>query len=177
MSIWSVRVGLENGRTGVSSIHSQSKDIGMRPEYNCAVMKSCFRATCYVLFLCALGLILACGTNTHDCDLTGVRVSPQSATANHSSPAPANSQQFTAFGEIPEGCAIAQSNLTNVTWSVSDTQDVSISNTHDQTYGLATCINATSGPVTVTGTAPAGNPPCPTCPVQSVSGTARLTCQ
>ncbi len=139
-------------------------------------MKNCFKATCYVSFLCAVGLILACGADTHNCDLTGLTVSPQSATANHSAAAPANSQQFSAFPQTPVGCAVAQTTLTTVTWSVSDAQNVSISNAHDQTYGVATCINAISAPVTVTGTAPAGNPPCPTCPVRSVSGTASLTC-
>ena len=46
---------------------------------------------------------------------------------------------------VPEGRAIAQSNLTNVTWTVSDTQNVSISNVHDATYGVATCIKRDIG--------------------------------
>lgn len=153
-------------------IRSESK-------YNPAAMKKYFKIACFVLFLSALAMSVACGTNTN-CALSGVRISPQSATANHNALAPANSQQFTAFPEVPNGCAISQSNLVNATWSVSDPENVSISNAHDLTYGLATCVNATAGPVTVTATAPTGNttPPCPDCPVQvSVSGTASLTCE
>lgn len=62
-------------------------------------------------------------------------------------------------------------NLLNVTWSVSDATNVSISNVKGMTFGTATCLAPTAGPVTVTATLPAsanGG--------QAVSGTAALTC-
>jgi hypothetical protein len=61
--------------------------------------------------------------------------------------------RFAAFGSgLIAGCTSTQSNLMNVTWSVTDAQNVTISNTKDVTFGVATCVNATSGPVTVTAT-------------------------
>jgi len=64
------------------------------------------------------------------------------------------------------------SNLMNVSWSVSDTTNVSISNAKDITFGTATCLGRTSGPVVVTATLPAS-----ASSGQAVSGTAALTCK
>ena len=79
------------------------------------------------------------------------------------------SQQFLAFGQATAGCASVASNLTSTQWSVSDQQNVTISNTPGPTYGSATCLDTTAGPVTVTATVPAGH--------ATVSGTATLSCQ
>ncbi|HEX7288756.1 MAG TPA: hypothetical protein VF532_21405, partial [Candidatus Angelobacter sp.] len=83
---------------------------------------------------------------------------------------PGNSQQFSAFQtSAPNGCAFALSNLQTVTWTVSDTVNASISNTHDVTFGVATCINAAASSITVTATTPPSNP-------VKVTATGSLTC-
>jgi len=126
------------------------------------------------LFMLA-GLFLAlagCGGKTNTvCKITGMSVSPNTATINHAAVAPGNMQQFDAFQTAaPAGCAFALSNLTTVTWTVSDPVNVSIGATsHDPNFGQATCKNATAGAVTVTGTAPAGDG-------TNISSTASLTC-
>ena len=121
--------------------------------------------------LAALLLTLAgCGGN-HVCKISTINVSPNSATINHAAAPPGNTQQFDAFQtSAPSGCAFAQSNLTTVTWTVSDPVNVSIGATsQDPNFGKATCKNATAGPVTVTGTVPAGDG-------TNVVNTASLTC-
>lgn len=54
---------------------------------------------------------------------------------------------------LSNGCAATASNLTNVSWTVSDTTNVSVTNTN----GIASmkCLGATQGSVTVTATLPA----------------------
>lgn len=123
-------------------------------------------AVCFLFSLLAAG----CGGHTTppDCSLQQITVSPLSATANHLS-SPGNTQQFLAFGMASPGCAVIQSNLTNVTWSVSDTTNVSISNVHDITFGVATCKAATAGPVTVTASMPSAKG-------GNIVATASLTC-
>jgi len=78
---------------------------------------------------------------------------------------------FLAFGGGRSGCAGTAANLSDVVWSVSDTVNVSISNAQDTTYGVATCVGATSGPVTVTATLPAAKNH-----GKTVSGSGQLTC-
>jgi hypothetical protein len=105
------------------------------------------------LALVALTLVQACGNGSYGCFFASVTVSGSSDAADHSSLSPGNSVRFAAFGSgLTAGCFAAQSNLMNVVWSVSDPKNVSISNAKDQTYGVATCLGATSGAVTVTAT-------------------------
>jgi len=107
--------------------------------------------------LCLLTLEQGCGSGSAVlCFFTTVNVSATtSSTADHSAIAPGNQVHFNAFGSgLTAGCVASQSNLTNVTWSVSDPADVSISNAGDPTYGTATCLHATPGAVTVTATLP-----------------------
>ena len=101
--------------------------------------------------------------------VTGIRVSPDRAEADHLLPAPGNQQRFLAFADVAQGCPAIQQNLTVVTWSVSSTQDATISNASDQTFGTATCRNASQNPVTVTAMLSAGG--------QILSGSASLTCR
>jgi len=125
-----------------------------------------------------VGLILltlalsGCGSrriDTTNCNLTGISVSPQNGTANHSSLPPGNSVHFNAFGTVPSGCVASQANLTNVTWSVSDPATASISNLNDSTFDTATCNGASTNPITVTATMAGSNG-------TNLSGTAMLTC-
>ncbi|SRR5579859_1734290 len=104
------------------------------------------------------------------CTINSISVSPATATVNHLAAPPGNTQQFSAFqASAPSGCSFQLSNLRTATWSVSDPVNVSISNVQDNTYGVATCKNATPGAVTVTATVPAGNG-------TNVTSTASLTC-
>jgi hypothetical protein len=150
--------------------------VSTRPR-NSSVILPAMKMIASVLVLCTSALFLllvdGCGGGTGKCSLSSISVSPATATADHLAVSPTNSQRFLAFGSgLPSGCVSTQSNLTNVTWSVSDTTNVSISNSQDQTFGAATCLGATSAPVTVTATLAADlhNG-------QSVSGTATLTCR
>ena len=99
-------------------------------------------------------VLAGCGGNTNNrCFIGSITVSPGSATVDHTAAPPGNTQQFAAFaGSVPQGCAVAQSNLTNVIWSVSDPVNVSIGSTPGPSFGIATCNAATAGAVTVTGT-------------------------
>jgi hypothetical protein len=124
--------------------------------------------------LCLLCLaILGCGGKspiTLACKITAINVSPGSATISHTAPLPGNTQHFDAFASaVTPGCVVSQSNLTTGSWSVSDNTNVSISNVQGATFGTATCNGATSAPVTVTATVPAGDG-------TNVSNTASLTC-
>jgi hypothetical protein len=119
-----------------------------------------------------LSLALAgCGGNANNrCFIQSINVSPGSATADHTATPPGNTQQFDAFAaSVPQGCAVIQSNLTTVIWSVSDPVNVSIGATPGPSFGLATCKAATSGAVTVTGTLNQAD-------IAPVKATASLTC-
>ncbi len=115
-------------------------------------------------------ILTGCGGSPKPiCAMTAFNVSPNTATISHAAVPPGNTQHFAAFETAATtGCAFPLSNLTTVTWTVSDPVNVSISNaTADN--GAATCHAATAGAVTVTGTAPAGNG-------ANITNTASLTC-
>jgi len=125
-----------------------------------------------VLFVFAIVLV-SCGTAGTKCHFSSLNVSASGpTTADHTAVPPGNKVHFSAFGMSQQSeCGSTQANLTNVTWSVSDTANVSISNTQDITFGDATCLKATSGPITVTATLPSdlNNG-------FAASGTATMTC-
>src|SRR5690349_2511190 len=137
-----------------------------------------------LLFMICVGLALACNacggysSNSSNCFISSLSISPASAIADHNLLPPGNSQQFAAFvGQASSGsCAYAQSNLTNVTWAVSDTTNASIGNTMTGTaqdnFGLATCLHSSNAPVTVTATMPAGSNS-----GHMATGTATLNCK
>jgi hypothetical protein len=132
-----------------------------------------------LIALLALAVLAGCGGT--DCSsLMAVSVSPEAATADHSAVPPGNAVQFFAFGVAPSGCfvpamgtesPIPQSSLHDVTWSVSDPANVSISNTHDATFGTATCLAAAPDAVTVTAGLPADKNH-----GKALAGTAILNC-
>lgn len=120
----------------------------------------------------ALFVQAACGGKSIDSRcLTGIAVSPQTSAADHLLPSPGNQVQFAAFAQVAPGCSTtaAQAALTNVTWSVSSTQDATISNAPDATFGTATCRNGTNNPVTVMAMLTAGG--------QIFQGAAALSCR
>jgi len=109
-------------------------------------LSAAFMALCFALAGCG-------GSTNNRCFIGSITVSPGAAIADHTAAPPGNTQQFAAFAaSVPQGCAIVQSNLTNVIWSVSDPVNVSIGSTPGPSNGLATCNAATAGTVTVTGT-------------------------
>jgi hypothetical protein len=118
--------------------------------------------------------------SSSDCGIVVVGISPSSATADHTTVAPGNQQQFVAFGQFPttNGCptVTTATSLSTVTWTTSDQSNVSIGNAPGSTFGVATCINATAGPVTVTATQ-TGNTGVATRAGKAVTGTATLTCR
>jgi|SRR5438270_503072 len=145
----------------------------LRRESNLMWCKRTFNNLTFLTALILLGFCtFGCGSrriDTVNCNPTGISVSPQNGTANHSALPPGNSVHFNAFGMVPTGCSTNQSNLTNVTWSVSDPATASISNLNDSTFGTATCNGASTNPITVTAMMPATNG-------TNLSGTATLTC-
>ncbi len=128
-----------------------------------------------VLILAGCSLFLAgCGAGSSGCTLTeNLAVSPASATADHSSASPGNQIHFTAFvsPSAPPGCPIPEwvAQATPV-WTNPEPLEISISSAQSVNNGLATCLAATSGPVTLTATIPdPGTTP--------ITKTTTLTCQ
>jgi hypothetical protein len=132
---------------------------------------------CTNIRLLVLGFVLALaagcgGTSPPDCSVAvALAVAPQTATADHLAAAPGNQISFVAGDVAPNGCPPTPGPLRfDLKWSVSDPVNVSIGNTPNVDYGVATCKNATAGPVTVTasGTNKLNMP---------ITGTASLTCK
>jgi hypothetical protein len=127
------------------------------------------------LFILAALLILAspgCGGHSQpNCAVApGLTVIPSTATANHLAASPGNQFLFVAADAIPPGCPPTPGPIrSDLKWSVSDTTNATIGNTLNVNYGLATCINAASAPITVTatGTNIQGT---------TITGTGALTC-
>jgi hypothetical protein len=79
-------------------------------------------------------------------------VLPASATADHTVAAPGNQVAFdVGFIDVPVGCGIPAYaiNPQSFTWVSSDTVNAPISNAKDATAGVATCLGATTLPVTI----------------------------
>jgi hypothetical protein len=79
-------------------------------------------------------------------------VLPASATADHTAAAPGNQIAFdVGYVSVPVGCAIPALaiNPQAFTWVSSDTINAPISNAKDATAGVATCVGATTVPVTI----------------------------
>jgi len=125
------------------------------------------------LYLVLSLVVVGCGGSANaNCNVSTLTISPQSAVISHTATSPGNQQQFMAGFTLPSGCTPPPIPFNFVTWSVSDTVNVSISNTNDQTYGTATCIGATAGPVNVTATTNDGR----LTGGGTASGAATLTC-
>lgn len=92
--------------------------------------------------------------------------------ADHTAAAPGNQQKFSAT-EAPTaspGCVVPLTIvLLTPAWTSSDPLDVTVSSAPDQTNGLATCVNSTAAPVTLTATGGSG--------IGSYSKTVMLSCK
>ena len=124
------------------------------------------------------GVLCGCGTQNNPCvEGMDFRVVPAAGTASHLSAAPGNQVKFTATSQpyviSGSGCALPQIVASvQATWTTSDAKNVSISSAAGATNGLATCLGATSGAVTITATNTLNMPK--TTPTMA---TATLTCQ
>lgn len=99
-------------------------------------------------------------------------VSPQSGSADHMAAAPGNQVKFgAAYGPTEQSsCKLPTVLVTNATWTSSDPVDVQVSSAPGDPNGLATCLSATSAPLTVTASyTPTG--------AAAVSGTAAISCR
>jgi hypothetical protein len=103
-----------------------------------------------------LAVLPGCGAPQNpSCDLTyPVEIGPLIATADHTASPPGNQAQFRAsvspYSSAP-GCAVPEViALVYATWSLSDPIDAQISSAANATNGLATCVNLTPDPITVT---------------------------
>ena len=127
------------------------------------------RSICALALLVATAMLLiSCGGNTtmnKDCNPTGLAINPASGTADHTQAAPGNQVQYAGMLQYPTGCAVP-SVVPVLTWTTSDTTDTSISS-GTTNPGLATCLNVTTQPTTITGTDP----------TNSLKGTATLSCK
>lgn len=88
---------------------------------------------CVVMALCA-SFGATCNTNT--------AILPAHATADHKAAVPGNQVQFSLSSTVEGNCPLIPDRMGE--WSSSDPASVTISN-----QGLATCLNATPAPVTI----------------------------
>ena len=132
----------------------------------------CMRVILLVLAGCSV-FLAGCGAASPICNMTDVlEVSPATATADHSATPPGNQQQFSAVlaPTGPPGCPIPQVVLlVYPTWTNPAPLAISISSAQDKTNGLATCLKATTGAVTLTATTGTG--------LTAQSKTVALTCK
>src|ERR1700674_5748094 len=97
-----------------------------------------------LLLLSAL-IATCCGTSSDTCVIT-TGIAPQNATADHSAAAPGNEVQFSLSSSVKGNCPLSP-DLVGV-WSTTDPVNTTISN-QAPTQGLATCLNATPTPATI----------------------------
>jgi hypothetical protein len=126
-----------------------------------------------VLVGCSVFLV-GCGAGSPNCVYsTYLELSPKTATADHSAAAPGNQQQFTSeSGETAKGtdCAVPLVvEQVRPVWTNPEPLEISISSANDSTNGLATCLAATNGPITLTATTGSGK--------SAATATASLTCE
>ena len=100
------------------------------------------------------GMLMGCSAMGPDCSRGGTayKIAPATGMADHAAAAPGNQQQFsiTSMATAASGCPVSAV-VTQVygTWTSSDPINVAVSSAHDATNGLATCLGATAGPVSL----------------------------
>lgn len=111
-----------------------------------------------LLLLCAVSTFAleACGSAPQNCSSAlVVTVTPSTATLNHKAPASQNRIQFVGIARAiaSPGCPESALALREyASWSNPAPDSIQISSARDSTNGTAVCIDATQGPVTLTGT-------------------------
>ncbi len=94
----------------------------------------------------ACAFIASCGGYGNTCTIMA-DITPTTAMADHSATAPGNQVQFSIKSTVTGNCPSVADQAGS--WSASDAVNTSISN-QAPTQGLATCLNATPSPVTIT---------------------------
>jgi hypothetical protein len=117
--------------------------------------------------LTALLFVVGCGGIGSNCQVTALNVAPATASADHTSAPPNNSQTFSASDLFSgSGCVgLASAALVSSNWTTSD-PSVHLS-ASPATMVTATCTAAVAGPVTITATSASG---------ATLTGKASLTC-
>lgn len=101
---------------------------------------------------------MGCGAAPQQCTLAyPLTVSPLAATLDHASTAAANQVKFRGIAYLVATPATCPQRtdlgaLEYATWTNPDPADIQISSAYDDTNGIASCTNATSGAVSLTGT-------------------------
>jgi len=98
-----------------------------------------------LLFLLA-ALSAGCGSSPNNQCVISTATLPQGATADHTLAAPGDQVQFSLQSSAVGMCPLPPDFMG--VWSTSDPVNTSISN-QAPTQGLATCLNATTAPVTI----------------------------
>jgi hypothetical protein len=80
------------------------------------------------------------------CTIT-VAIVPVNATADHKAPQPGNQAKFSIVSSVKGMCPMMPDRIG--TWTISDTANATISS-QSPTDAVATCLNATGSPITVT---------------------------
>ena len=127
----------------------------------------------FLPLLCWAVVSVGCGgTAPPDCsNAVSLGILPTSATADHLAAPPGNKVSFLGFDVLPQGCPPTPGPIRqDLHWTVSDTANVTIGNTVNVDNGVATCVNAAPGTVTVTAIGPNQRG-------ATISGTAALTCR
>jgi hypothetical protein len=107
------------------------------------------KRTLFLLCVVLTWVFLAsCGGYGNSCTVTA-DVTPATATADHSAVPPGNQMQFSIKSTVTGNCPLVADQAGS--WSTSDAVNTTISN-QAPTQGLATCLNATPNPVTITET-------------------------
>ena len=101
---------------------------------------------CCLVGLLSCAFLASCGGYDNSCAITAA-VTPATTTADHNASTPGNQAQFSIKSAVTGNCPLVADKIG--TWSTSDTVTVTISN-QAPTQGLATCVSATSDPVTIT---------------------------
>ena len=96
-----------------------------------------------LLLLCAL--MAACGGSSGDTCMITAAITPPNATADHAT-VPGNEVQFSLSSTVKGNCSSVPDFLG--VWSTSDPVNTTIGN-QAPTQGLATCLNATPAPATI----------------------------
>jgi len=91
---------------------------------------------------CLLFLLASCGGyGSNACQITA-SITPSSASADHRAAPPGNQTQFSLQSSVSGNCPYIADKLG--TWSTSDPANTTVNN-----QGLATCVNATATPATI----------------------------
>jgi hypothetical protein len=112
--------------------------------------------------MCAVLLLTACGGNaTPNGCIQSIDIEPGPAAADHTASPPGNQVTFRAtLLNQGSNCPLRPTVIGDVdaNWATSDTVNTAITNqkTDVGTNGLATCVNATANPVTITASTAGG---------------------